>query len=165
MSNKLNLLAEKLGIATSFCDAGMVQKNYAVSEDTIRFFATELGFKCGDEQEIETSLQQIDNMRFQEVLSPIYVCKIDLVKFDIVLSDNQKVSAIRLKNGNHNPQDVSFLLQEEIEEKIIGKTKFRKETYIINKIFPNLLDKRRRFGYNIFCFRMNTQKLRRLLRY
>ncbi|MBE6444910.1 MAG: 4-alpha-glucanotransferase [Alphaproteobacteria bacterium] len=134
MSTKLNLLAEKLGIATSFCDAGMVQKNYAVSEDTIRFFATELGFKCGDEQEIETSLQQIDNMRFINVLSPIYVCKIDLVKIDVVLPDKQKVSSIRLKDANHKLQDVSFLLQEEIEEKTINKSKFRKETYIIKGI-------------------------------
>ena len=45
MDSNLQKLAEKLGVAVSFCDAGLKRKNYTVSEKAIKFFIQALGIK------------------------------------------------------------------------------------------------------------------------
>ena len=44
MSDLLKQFATDLGIATTFNDAGMVQRTYNIDDDTLRFFISKLGF-------------------------------------------------------------------------------------------------------------------------
>lgn len=92
MNAKLNKLAEKLGIAVSFCDAGLKRKDYTVDEKTVRFFIKALGYNAETEEQIETSLADFENTRWKKVLQPIYVCNWQQLVLDIVAVDLSDIS-------------------------------------------------------------------------
>ena len=46
MHENLQKLANAVGIATQFCDAGLNRREYDICDNTIRFFAEKLGFKA-----------------------------------------------------------------------------------------------------------------------
>ena len=56
MEENLRLLAEKLGLSVRFSDAGLIKKDYEVSEDVIRFIADSLGFKAWTADDVNASL-------------------------------------------------------------------------------------------------------------
>ena len=73
MNEKLRLLASEIGVATEYSDSGLCARTCSVDDETLRFFIEELGFKAGNDEEIEHSLQQVKNRRWQRVLESIYV--------------------------------------------------------------------------------------------
>ena len=73
MNEALNLLAQKLGIATKFCDAGTLKKEYVTDEKTIRFFAEKLGYPANTDKQIETSLKKFEDLRLQKPLEDMYI--------------------------------------------------------------------------------------------
>ena len=73
MNGKLKNLADKLGILTEYYDAGQNHKRYETSEDTVRFFAKQLGYKADTDADVEHSLVKFDNaMRCHFCLTPQY---------------------------------------------------------------------------------------------
>ncbi len=131
MVDNLKILAEKLGIATSFSDAGMAQKDYQVKPETIRFFIQALGYQCDIDEDIKQSIALIDNERYQEVLEPIYVCCQDNICFDVVLPQKSAVDKITLKDSKHKIQLLDTIIIAE-EEKETDKEIKKKVTYQIN---------------------------------
>lgn len=115
MSDNLYQLASELGIATSFSDAGLTQKTYTIAPETIRLFASALGYPCATEAEITASIKKHAERRWAEVLSPIYICRQDNVWFDIVLPDGAQIDKFSVKNSHHQPQVVSFEFNGEPE--------------------------------------------------
>lgn len=131
MDYNLEVLAQKLGIATSFSDAGMVQKKYQVNPETISFFVQALGYQCNNEEDIKQSLYSLDNERYQEVLEAIYVCCQDNVCFDVVLPHTLSISKITIKDSEHKVQNIDLAIIAE-EQKQLGEELKQKLTYKIN---------------------------------
>lgn len=123
MSANLDLLASKLGIATSFTDAGLTQKTYTVCPDVVRTFALALGYPCANDDEVAASLSKLDERRWQEALQPIYVCRQDNVKIDIVLPRGQHLDALIVKDSRRQIQTVRLEeYQEPISYRLADKT-------------------------------------------
>ena len=68
MEENLRLLAEKLGLSVRFSDAGLIKKDYEVSEDVIRFIADSLGFKAWTADDVNVSLAEIERRRWMQTL-------------------------------------------------------------------------------------------------
>lgn len=113
MSENLKLLADKLGIATSFSDAGMCKRDYNVSDETIRFFINALGYKCENEEDILNSLALLESNDFSQVLKSIYVCRQENIVFDVVIPKNMEVSKITIKDSAHNIKVVDIKADNE----------------------------------------------------
>ncbi len=92
MDANLKKLAEKLGIATSFCDAGLKRRDYNVSEKVIKFFVRALGYKADTESQIINSLNELENKRWRQALEPIYVRSQHHIIIDVVSSDLSSIS-------------------------------------------------------------------------
>lgn len=65
MEEQLKLLADKLGIATQFSDAGLVRREYDVSEDVVKFLVRQLGYNASSPKDIDKSLQSFEHRRWQ----------------------------------------------------------------------------------------------------
>ena len=105
MDSNLQKLAEKLGVAVSFCDAGLKRKNYAVSEKAIKFFIQALGYKASNDKQIEASLLEVENKRWRQPLEPIYVRNQNNIIIDIVSGD---LSSILINAIDCNGQKINL---------------------------------------------------------
>ena len=85
MEENLRLLAEKLGLSVRFSDAGLIKKDYEVSEDVIRFIADSLGFKAWTADDVNASLAEIERRRWMRTLDTIYVVEEGDVGFSAVV--------------------------------------------------------------------------------
>lgn len=132
MSDLLKQFATDLGIATTFNDAGMVQRTYNIDDDTLRFFISKLGYACGNDAEISASMEAFHNQRYQDVLAPIYVCKEDNVTFDIVHPQDKQVDKIAIKNSALKLQDVCIEAVSEPQTKDIAGTFYVLQNYKIS---------------------------------
>ena len=128
MAEGLFLLAEKLGISSHFSDAGLVKREYCVDEKIIRQLITSLGFRCDTDEEINSSLQQIDALRYSRVLEAIYVCRQEHVCFDVVLPTEVEISKITIKDSTHHPLKVEIT---DIGSQKSPDGKLNKITYLI----------------------------------
>ena len=133
MTDKLKQLASKLGIADSFSDAGMVRKTYDIKPETIRFFVEALGYHCGTDEEIESSLQKYEDRRWCEVLSPIYVGKQTDICFDVVLPKGQKIDRIIIKDSHHRQQNIRIENNAAPEHYCLGDKELTKEYYAVTE--------------------------------
>ena len=97
MQKLLYTLADKLGIVTSFCDAGILKKEYKTNEKTIKFFVEKLGYKASTEKEIEDSLLRIEQKRWLRTLEPIYVRSQNNAYFDFVTGAEKEQEDFILK--------------------------------------------------------------------
>ena len=79
MDDNLRLLAEKLGVSTRFTDAGLVRKDYEVSEDVIRCIADSLGYKAWTNEDVNNSLAEFERRKWSRTLEPIYVVEVDII--------------------------------------------------------------------------------------
>lgn len=131
MSEHLKLLASKLGIATTFCDAGMVKKTYDIRPEIVRFFAGALGYCCGSDEEIATSLEKYEARRWCEVLSPIYVGRQTSVAFDVVLPEGRQIDRIVIKDAKHHQQDVRIENNGEPERRRVGELDLVKSAFAV----------------------------------
>ena len=87
MNDVLHQLAQQLGIATQFSDAGINRRDYSVTDKTIRFFASALGYPANTEKQAQNSLTKLQAKRWRKMLSPIYVCEQNEVIIDVVSPD------------------------------------------------------------------------------
>ena len=87
MNEKLHELADKLGIAFSFSDAGLKKQNYTVDEKVVRFFAKAMGYAADTDKQSGASLDKLEKRRWQSALQPVYVCRRDNIIIDVVASD------------------------------------------------------------------------------
>ena len=92
MSENLNRLAAKLGIAVSYSDGGLKSKTYEIDEKIIKFFAQTLGYKASNDTQIENSIKEADNKRWTHALEPIYVRKANDIVIDVVSADLSNIS-------------------------------------------------------------------------
>ena len=128
MQEKLFELANKLGIATSFRDAGMVSRNYEVTPDILQKLSSSLGYPANNEQEVECSLQRLAEERWHKVLEPIYVCEQSNVNFDLIVPAEAKNVKIKVfKDNTECP--ISYDVADNLEEKKI-KNKLLKKSII-----------------------------------
>ena len=129
MEEKLERLAESLGLCTHYNDAGLVQKEYTVGENAIKFFCNILGYKANTQEEIETSLRQVEERRWQKTLEKIYVVENDKVEFDVVLPSSMLSELMTLKLKNHESgqeTEVSYQVINNNEEKEIDGKKLNR---------------------------------------
>ncbi len=118
MQEKLFELANKLGVATSFKDAGMVNREYTVDIDVLKKLLSALGYPANNEQEAEVSLQKFAECRWHKELEAIYVCEQSNVCFDLVVPTEVKDIKIKLlKDGVECP--TSYEVTDNVEEKNI----------------------------------------------
>ena len=131
MENKLYELADKLGVARVFSDAGLSKKTYNVSDDIIKFFCTQLGFDAKDEKKIEQSIKKFDDAQFKNVLDNIVIVKNSNPKFFANLTSADDVSLQVEQNGKKENLEFDY---ERTEEKTIGRYTYKKICFTIKKL-------------------------------
>lgn len=60
MVHDLQGIAKRLGIATKFVDAGMIRREYEVSDETLRFFINSFGYDASNDEAIANSLHRLE---------------------------------------------------------------------------------------------------------
>ncbi len=134
MDSALNILAEKLGIATHFTDGSQERKEYVVDEKTIKFLAEKMGYKAETEEDINNSIMAIEKRRWQQSMEKIYVVEEGDVRFDLVIPAEQENEDFALhlsSDKNQVPEPVSFEVVNDEEYQLIGKTKYVRLKFII----------------------------------
>lgn len=89
MDDNLRLLAEKLGVSTRFTDAGLVRKDYEVSEDIIRRIASALGYNAWTSEDVNKSLAEFERRQWSRTLETIYVVEEGNVEFTAVIPSSR----------------------------------------------------------------------------
>ena len=144
MDDQLKKLAQKLGIATEFSDAGMVKKEYVVDEKIIRFFAQKLGYKANTTADVTKSLEKFDRKRWHRSLEAVYVCEQDNIEFDVVIPDDDVEEFFNLRLRNHlcvDDFEISFDIIDNGHRSLIGKTQYaRLNISITSQIDPGYYD-------------------------
>lgn len=131
MENKLYELADKLGVARVFSDAGLSKKTYNVSDDIIKFFCTQLGFDAKDEKKIEQSIKKFDDAKFKNVLDNIVIVKNNNPKFFANLTSTDNLSLQIEQNGKKENLEFDYDIAE---EKTIGRYTYKKICVTIKKL-------------------------------
>ena len=132
MSELLKKLATELKVATSFTYSGGA-KTSVVSDDLLKFFIKEFGYKADNEEEISASIEKVKNRRFERKLEAIYVVEIGNVGFDIVLDEGEEITEVLVseeEKDNFNKVDAVF---EKVSE-YNNKTLYRAEINGIEEI-------------------------------
>ena len=129
MDENLRRLAERLGIVTEYTDSGLNIQKHVVSDETVRFFAEELGYKASTPEDVEKSLRALDKRRWQYVLEPVYVVAGKNRVFVAVLPATDldgdfSLTLTGLQTGEKT--EVSFIVTELPESRLIGKKKYHK---------------------------------------
>ena len=128
VSEKLQQLADKLGILTEYYDAGQDRKKYEISEDVIKFFVEKLGYSAKDDAAIDRSLEAIENRRWQQALEPVYVVEQKDKIFDIVTKteDKQTIGEIKLKSRQNGEELIGQIEWIENEDRTIHSMNYTK---------------------------------------
>lgn len=121
MSDELNLLADKLGIARHFSDAGMHKCEYDVSDNVLKFFCEEYGYKADTAEDIEKSLAKADNSVWKKTLPAIVIVRQDDRSFNAVLTASQLKHKITISVSEN--KNLEFTLADTGEyREFAGKT-------------------------------------------
>ncbi len=139
MEEKLKQLADKLGIATTYSDAGLAKKEYEIPDSTIRFIAERLGYKAGNLGEVEKSLADFDKKRWQRTLENIYVVEQGNIHIDAVVPNDQIQTyfALQVENADTGISSaVTFEIHPTGETSTIGKTIYAKMLLTITSELP-----------------------------
>ena len=139
MEENLKQLADKLGIATTFTDAGLVRQEYEIPDSTVRFIADKLGYKAGNLGEIKKSLADFDKRRWQTTLENIYVVEQGNIHIDAVIAKDQEQSYFALQAENKDTgisSAVTFEIHPTGETYTIGKTIYVKMLLTITSELP-----------------------------
>lgn len=158
MDSKLQELADKLGIAPKFVDAGLVKKEYEIDDKTIRFFASKLGYNANTPEDIEKSLVSFEKKRWQKSLEKIYVVRQSDINFDLVIPaefENADFELYLKKQTETETIDVSFEVINKEEYHLVGKTKYVKLYFQIT----SALD----IGYYEVDLRVSSKRYKTLL--
>ncbi len=129
MSPSLQKLADTLGILTSYSDGGTPPVEHQIDENTIRLLAEKLGYKAGNEDEIQHSIDIHNKKRWQKTLDSIYVVEQKDVWFDIILPENYDTSdfVVNLRyQGTDSSFAPTFNVFDEGSRNTIGRTCYKK---------------------------------------
>ena len=96
MVHDLQGIAKRLGIATKFVDAGMIRREYEVSDETLRFFINSFGYDASNDEAIANSLHRLENARWHQALENIYV-----VEAGNVIVEELFHQSVRVPWGHH----------------------------------------------------------------
>ncbi len=110
MNEQLEKLAARLGVATTFSDAGLKRQEYQVCENTIRFFTKVLGYSATNDEQVLSSLEKLDNERYRRPLQPIYVCNQHNLMIDVVAPDVSTIS-ITAQNSKGETIELAYEYQ------------------------------------------------------
>ncbi|MBQ8870270.1 MAG: 4-alpha-glucanotransferase [Alphaproteobacteria bacterium] len=132
MENKLYELADKLGVVRCFSDGGMAKKTYNISDDTLRFFCTQLGFDAKDDNNVEKSLKKFDDMKFKTALESIVIVRVNNPCFCANLTGLKDVS-LSLKKDDISV-DLDFEFELIGEEKTIGRHTYAKVLFKLKNV-------------------------------
>ena len=139
MEEKLKQLADKLGIATSYKDSGLVSKEYEIPDTTIRYISEKLGYKAGNLGEVEKSLSDFEKRRWQTTLENIYVVEQGNIHIDAVIPKEQEQSYFALQAENKDTgisSAVTFDIIPTGEIFTIGKTLYAKMLITVTSDLP-----------------------------
>lgn len=131
MENKLYELADKLGVARGFSDGGMCKKNYAVSDDVIRFFCTQLGYDAKDDEKVEKSIKKFDDGKYKTVIENIVIVRVCNPTFYANLTAVNDISLSLEKEGKIIELDFEYDITE---EKTIGRNTYSKICFTIHNL-------------------------------
>lgn len=129
MSEALNNLARKAGVAVHFTDAGLSRKSYDVDENVIRFVLNDMGYPCADDAEAEQSAARIEQERWQRPLENIYVCVEDNIVFDVVYPAAETVGEIMLFDEKNHKVAVTAEEAGEAESRTVGGAELLRRQY------------------------------------
>ena len=73
MNANLENLASKLKIATTYSDGGLTKKNYTVDDKVIKFFIQALGYKAGNEKQIQDFIFHLCHLALQSLHSKCFI--------------------------------------------------------------------------------------------
>lgn len=140
MEDNLRRLAEKLGIVTKFSDAGLVKKDYEVSEDVIQFIAQKLGYESYVGTELEDSLKMLEEKRWKYTLEKIYVVEQGKIEFDIVLPFSKTTAGYDVMvtpKGSNNGLfgQLDFEISNDKEEYVLNNVTYEKLVIKIHHLF------------------------------
>lgn len=114
MEQNLQRLADALGIATSFSDAGLKRRDYAVSDKTIRFFASALGYPADTAKQAENSYHRLQEKRWRQMLAPVYVCPQNNIVIDVVSPDLSNIVVMAEDNAG-NKIDLAYTYLRDVQ--------------------------------------------------
>ena len=134
MSDNLNLLADKLGIARHFSDAGMHKCEYDVSDDILKFFCKEYGYKADTDEDVEQSLCRFDNASWKKTLPAIIILRQTDMSFYAVLTATQLSQKITL--SIQTGQELNFDVTESAEQKEFNGKEYRKVKITLRDCLP-----------------------------
>lgn len=134
MEQNLAQLADKLGIARHFSDAGMCRREYEVSEKLVRFFCTQFGYKADTAEQAAASLQKFEEKIWKKTLDNVLVLRSSDLKFPVYLKDgSEKDCSIWVVNKDtQKKQQVSFSISDTGEQKNFFRSLWRKFEIKIN---------------------------------
>lgn len=152
MEENLRLLAEKLGLSVRFSDAGLIKKDYEVSEDVIRFIADSLGFKAWTADDVNVSLAEIERRRWMQTLDTIYVVEEGDVSFSAVVPVSRLGAAFDIIAAPENSGpgifgQLSFRVSDTGERYVLDGTELARIEMRINTALS--------FGYYSLTFKMD----------
>lgn len=139
MEKNLALLADKIGIAQHFSDAGMQRREYDVSEDIIKFFCTQFGYKVQNEEEIVESLTKFDDRRWKKTLENIIIFRAGKAVFTAVLTENQlnnPMTVFMSPENSNATQNIPYECAVSDENKKIRNQIYHKVTFKLNQYLP-----------------------------
>lgn len=128
MEENLKLLADKLGIATRFCDAGIARREYDVNEDLVRFFCAQFGYKADSFEQTEASLRKFDERKWRKGVESIYVLRRSRLFFHVYLkkTDAGKLKLFLNKKDGEEPVNVGYSFNPTDEIRKIGRAERQK---------------------------------------
>ena len=152
MEENLRLLAEKLGLSVRFSDAGLIKKDYEVSEDVIRFIADSLGIKAWTADDVNASLAEIERCRWMRTLDTIYVVEEGDVGFSAVVPVSRLGAAFDIIAAPENSGpgifgQLSFRVSDTGERYVLDGTELARIELRINTALS--------FGYYSLTFKMD----------
>ncbi len=136
MAANLNLLADKLGIARHFSDAGLCKRTYEVEDGTIRFFCRCFGFDANDEDRAAASLARLEDLRWKTPLENIVILRGNKHCLEMILHDDQQVDQVKICFEDGTENQVDFTVSETGERKKHGRRIYRKVQIVLKNILP-----------------------------
>ena len=155
MSEPLQQLAEAVGVAAHFSDAGLSRRDYDVDENIVRFVLNDLGYACATAEEISAGLERWQNRRWQKVLESIYVCVREDVIFDVVFPATEEISCLLLFDGDNQKVEAEFCPVGEMQTRCLNDIYYRKQTYRITTPLA--------IGYYVLSVRLAEKNYRSML--
>ncbi len=122
MTQKLDELSQKLGIATTFSAIGMNECH--VPDELLKFMCCQFGMDVSSEKALQKSCEMLDNRCYDEVVAPVYVVRQNNLQIDVYVAKNDASSIFDLSfspQGKKQYKTLSFECFKALEKEINGQ--------------------------------------------